>query len=296
MQRASFKTTDSPAGSQHPEQGPTSTQATLLSCVICAFNFRGCGKSKGRTSWTGEAEREDYQTVIDFLQSGSRSGTFQRKDGEEVGAAGPQKKSSQPTWNRKVFDEMGHEIDLPRLPFISRFILCGFSYGGLVASTISPPLRNPSDPTSRPLPTTYILVSYPAGVAWFLTTGNQGSFHRRAKSILQSESTESPAQEVETSSSSGKTNARKRPVEAYFITGSQDQFTSPNSLLSWLKSNAKLSPPKKLDTSSSWTVTRPDGAIQLDVLHNVDHFWLDHEDELLSRLQAWWKKSHPTNL
>lgn len=83
--------------------------------------YRGCGKSKGKTSWFGEAEREDYQTVVDFLQSGSRTGTStshlnnipeQRDSG-----------TGSPASNRAVFDETGREIDPPRLPFLSRFIL-----------------------------------------------------------------------------------------------------------------------------------------------------------------------------
>lgn len=31
------------------------------------YFFRGCGRSKGRTSWTGMPERGDYQAVIDHL-------------------------------------------------------------------------------------------------------------------------------------------------------------------------------------------------------------------------------------
>jgi hypothetical protein len=34
--------------------------------AVC-INFRGCGNSKGRTSWTGMPEREDYYGVIDFI-------------------------------------------------------------------------------------------------------------------------------------------------------------------------------------------------------------------------------------
>ncbi|OAD06179.1 hypothetical protein MUCCIDRAFT_106744 [Mucor lusitanicus CBS 277.49] len=31
--------------------------------VTICMNFRGCGKSKGRTSWTAMAEREDYMSI-----------------------------------------------------------------------------------------------------------------------------------------------------------------------------------------------------------------------------------------
>lgn len=34
--------------------------------VTICMNFRGCGKSKGRTSWTAMAEREDYNSVVSY--------------------------------------------------------------------------------------------------------------------------------------------------------------------------------------------------------------------------------------
>ncbi|OAQ36399.1 hypothetical protein K457DRAFT_131607 [Linnemannia elongata AG-77] len=276
-------------------------QAESLACIICAFNFRGCGKSKGKTSWFGEAEREDYQTVVDFLQSGSRTGTStshlnnipeQRDSG-----------TGSPASNRAVFDETGREIDPPRLPFLSRFILSGFSYGGMVASSIPPPLRNPADPASAHLPTTYIMISYPAGVAWFLTSGAQSGFYKRARAILQGEQQPSgdataaakndteTTTATETDTDAGDTQSKKSTIEAYFITGADDQFTSPKTLLNWLKTNAGLNPPNTL-TGGSWALTRPDGAIHVDVVKGVDHFWLDREQELVDRLQAWWSDTH----
>ncbi|KAF9151258.1 hypothetical protein BG015_006894 [Linnemannia schmuckeri] len=278
-------------------------QAESLACVICAFNFRGCGKSKGSTSWFGEAEREDYQTVVDFLQSGSRTGTSTShlNNSPERRDSG----SGSPASSRAVFDETGREIDPPRLPFLSRFILSGFSYGGMIASTIPPPLRNPADPTSAHLPTTYILISYPAGVAWFLTSGAQGGFYKRAKAILQrgqqragdattAKDDAETAITTETDAGAGagaKAESKKSTVEAYFITGARDQFTSPKTLLNWLKTNAGLNPPNKL-TGGSWALTRPDGAIHVDVVVDADHFWLDREQELVDRLQAWWSNTH----
>ncbi|KAG0335025.1 hypothetical protein BG004_000170 [Podila humilis] len=315
--RNSSTTTKNKAEDAPEEEGAisenSSSQLVSLASVICAFNFRGCGKSKGRTSWFGEAEREDYQTVIDFLQSGGSpvaSSTSVLSGGAESSGSGSSR--------IKVFDESGNEIPPPRLPFLSRFILSGFSYGGMIASTIPPPLRDPTLVDGPRLPTSYIFVSYPAGVAWFLTSGSHGSFAKRAKAILK----------CKESVSADSTGARKsvvvRPaaamIEAYFITGSQDQFTSPKTLLSWLKTNTGFNPstatptpsptviaggPKiknnnktnqqqqDLATCTSWGQTRPDVTIHVDILDGVDHFWLDREQELLDRLQAWWTSSHP---
>ena len=38
---------------------------------VCEY-FRGCGHSKGRTSWTGIPERGDYQAVMDHLMKASK--------------------------------------------------------------------------------------------------------------------------------------------------------------------------------------------------------------------------------
>ncbi|KAG0372099.1 hypothetical protein BGX24_000740 [Mortierella sp. AD032] len=300
VRKGSLQDTGSPASASSPTASAVSAgaQSESLACVICAFNFRGCGKSKGKTSWFGEAEREDYQTIVDFLQSGSRTGSSTSHlnspttDRHDSGTGSPAS-------NRAVFDETGNEIDPPRLPFLSRFILSGFSYGGMIASAIPPPLRNPADPTSAHLPTTYILISYPAGVAWFLTSGSQASFYKRAKAILQGEqhspgnvvaATKDDVITTETNAGAGSV-AKKSTVEAYFITGEHDQFTSPKTLLNWLKANAGLNPPNKM-TGGSWALTRPDGAIHVDVVEDVDHFWLDREQELVDRLQAWWSGTH----
>ncbi|KAF9198121.1 hypothetical protein BGZ49_001168 [Haplosporangium sp. Z 27] len=267
-----------------PKKSQNKDQAVPLSCVVCAFNFRGCGKSKGRTSWFGEGEREDYQTIIDVLQSGSHPGSSHlESQGSGAGT---------PSWSGKAYDETGREIDLPRIPFLSRFILCGYSYGGMIASTIPPPLRNPSDPASGHLPTSYILISYPAGVSWFLTFGSHGSFNKRARAILfgETDPTDSSS-EGHSDRESGKAK-KKQPIEAYFITGSQDQFTSSKTLLSWLKTNTGLNPPRQLANSGSWALNRPDGAIHFDVVEGADHFWLDRENLLLERLQNWWTTTH----
>lgn len=35
--------------------------------ITACVNFRGCGKSQGRTSWTGQGERADYMSVMNYL-------------------------------------------------------------------------------------------------------------------------------------------------------------------------------------------------------------------------------------
>ncbi|KAI9474303.1 MAG: hypothetical protein EXX96DRAFT_488543 [Benjaminiella poitrasii] len=35
--------------------------------VTVCINFRGCGNSKGKTSWTGMPERKDYISVMNYM-------------------------------------------------------------------------------------------------------------------------------------------------------------------------------------------------------------------------------------
>ncbi|CAG8451622.1 27169_t:CDS:2 [Dentiscutata erythropus] len=42
--------------------------------LTIAFNFRGSGKSKGRTSWSGEPECDDYKTMLEFLSKSGKIG------------------------------------------------------------------------------------------------------------------------------------------------------------------------------------------------------------------------------
>ncbi|KAF9976392.1 hypothetical protein BGZ73_008670 [Actinomortierella ambigua] len=347
-------------------QGSSTSKTVSLACVICAVNFRGCGKSGGRTSWTGEAEREDYQTVIDFLQSNATTlsqvspseapSSIASKDDASITASS---QSSQPTFKRilSVLDEHGRTIDRPRLPYISRYILCGFSYGAMIASSIPPPLRDPTRPELGHLSTTYIFVSYPAGVGWFLTTGHQAAYYSRAKAHLARESVESEDQGETANNCESTVNALSQdkgksksdieqrqhlvkapPPKAYFITGGRDQFTSPKTLQQWLNDYAGLDAKNSMTLSHGQLQPQPqqqkpttdadgsyeqrqqgeqprrkksrrrdakplspttsvadrDGArIQLDILQDVDHFWIDREDELLMHLETWWESTHP---
>ncbi|CAG8456023.1 9290_t:CDS:2 [Paraglomus brasilianum] len=95
--------------------------------LTLAFNFRGVGKSEGRTSWTGAPECDDYRTMVDFL---ANRGTVSGKQ-------------------------------LLQIPPVSEIIIVGYSYGSLIATSLS------SYTTSVPL--SFVIISYPYSVIWFLT-------------------------------------------------------------------------------------------------------------------------------
>lgn len=46
------------------------------------YNSRGVGKSTGRASWTGEAERKDYQAIVDWVIANHRTLALGRTDGD----------------------------------------------------------------------------------------------------------------------------------------------------------------------------------------------------------------------
>ncbi|KAG0189174.1 hypothetical protein DFQ28_003753 [Apophysomyces sp. BC1034] len=125
--------------------------------VTVRLNFRGCGRSEGKTSWTGMSEREDYQTVVDYLTE--------------------------------------------QYPKLSRLILCGYSYGSMIASTIRPASVSCS----------YLLISYPLSVMWLLATMKYSYFRAEAKKLLQDQE------------------------DCLLLFGSKDQFTGVNSYQKWFK-------------------------------------------------------------
>ncbi|CAG8452548.1 6776_t:CDS:2 [Paraglomus occultum] len=71
--------------------------------LTLAFNFRGVGKSEGRTSWTGAAECDDYRTMVDFLAN----------QGEISG--------------KRIL----------HIPPVSEIVIVGYSYGSLMATSLS---------------------------------------------------------------------------------------------------------------------------------------------------------------
>ncbi|KAL1924131.1 uncharacterized protein VTP21DRAFT_7166 [Calcarisporiella thermophila] len=107
------------------------------SFVTVCFNFRGCGNSGGRTSWTGRPECEDYNAVVNYIVNGEL---------------------------KNVYSSVGPNINIKRL------IICGYSYGAMIASSILPELY-PNIHCS------YVFISYPVSVTWFLSAFRTKYFH-----------------------------------------------------------------------------------------------------------------------
>ncbi|KAI8098880.1 Alpha/Beta hydrolase protein [Halteromyces radiatus] len=131
--------------------------------TTASLNFRGCGNSTGKTSWTGLPEQKDYQAVVNYLLT-----------------------------NNDIRQDY---------PTISHLVICGYSYGSMIAASIR---------ESR-VPTSYVLISYPLRVIWALSTTKMFYFKSQANQLLQSSSC---------------------PV--LLIYGDQDQFTGIRAYRSWL--------------------------------------------------------------
>ncbi|CAG8650418.1 18322_t:CDS:2 [Acaulospora morrowiae] len=101
--------------------------------LTIAFNFRGVGNSKGRTSWSGEPESGDYKSMIEFLSNSGRVG-----------------------------------VDIiMEIPKISDLTVIGYSYGSLIASTMastSPPFPTCYILVSYPLSVTWLLTFFRSSV------------------------------------------------------------------------------------------------------------------------------------
>lgn len=97
--------------------------------ITACINFRGCGKSQGKTSWTGQAERDDYMSLVDYLLEDKQL----------------------------------------KYPKINQLLLCGYSYGAMIANSIE----------CTKIPCAYLLISIPLGVMWALATTKASLFRKQ---------------------------------------------------------------------------------------------------------------------
>lgn len=130
--------------------------------VTVCFNFRGCGNSKGRTSWTAMPERADYASVVRYLLE---SEAFQI--------------SSYPTINQLIIcvNICIHVY----LLFVSRIdtnhkSMQGYSFGAMIANSVDPPTSVPS---------AKLLVSLPLGVMWALATTKSSYFKNKGPQTVK---------------------------------------------------------------------------------------------------------------
>lgn len=90
--------------------------------VVATFNFCGAGNSKGKTSWTGDREREEYATVTAFLA-------------KYVECIDPHTfMIGTPMSTNPVVDVPTTSTPTPLKKQPIKILLAGYSYGSLIAS------------------------------------------------------------------------------------------------------------------------------------------------------------------
>ncbi|KAF3918362.1 hypothetical protein ABW21_db0208462 [Orbilia brochopaga] len=109
--------------------------------VVATFNFGGAGNSKGKTSWTGTPEREEFATVAAFLVRyveclDPDSFTYTPSVSSDGSTASPVKTSpddpSIPTASTDTTEEHDGKKEKPPM----KVLLAGYSYGSLIASRV----------------------------------------------------------------------------------------------------------------------------------------------------------------
>lgn len=100
--------------------------------LVGTFNFRGAGKSTGRTSWTSKAEKNDYMSFAGFVYHYVHyldPFKLQGHDDFKISASDPVSPASKAS-----------TIEITQSAPISRPILlmCGYSFGAMITSLLPP--------------------------------------------------------------------------------------------------------------------------------------------------------------
>ncbi|KAK9710210.1 hypothetical protein K7432_008601 [Basidiobolus ranarum] len=200
------------------------TYFTQQGFVVVSFNSRGSGNSSGKTSWTGIPETEDYKTIVSYLAKEQELETY-----------------------------TGNTFDFPKP---SKIVICGYSYGSVVASSFRP-IDIPS------VKLYYAFVSYPLSVVWLLTLWKCNWFFKRINEIMG-------ISEMDQTSEQSSLNESTNPRPTLFIYGDRDQFTSLSSYQKWFNQF-----PTDLTN------------IKLSLVEGCDHFWFGKEKRIVKCIEDW---------
>ncbi|GAA6064378.1 hypothetical protein JCM10212_000487 [Sporobolomyces blumeae] len=195
---------------------------------VVRYDSRGAGESQGVPTWTGDSERQDFEVILHkiVLPLASIDLDCPRNGTDDTSTTSP-------------------SIDL---------VLCGYSFGALVASACPPPPPPRSSPRQA-IRTRYLLLSYPLSVLWALTAFRTGPFTLALRDRVSTD--------------------RRRVCIAY---GTRDQFSSCAKLDAW--ATALVASAASEDGHGTVDVVRVDGA---------DHFWAkaSQKRELVDRVAEW---------
>ncbi|GAA5969366.1 hypothetical protein JCM3765_001284 [Sporobolomyces pararoseus] len=187
---------------------------------VVRFDCRGSGESEGSASWTASTEVEDFQTILNSVVLPLLSSI------------------ASPAQTAPI------QVDL---------LLCGYSFGSLLASSCPPP---PSTP-QHSFRTRYLLLSYPLSVMFALTSFHSSRFTRMLEDRV------------------------KEGNGVCVVFGDEDQFSGVAKLRNWSRGLVERAEPGGVRGGEKQvTVVEIEGA---------DHFWARGNDKrrALEAIRDW---------
>ncbi|KAJ2669623.1 hypothetical protein IWW42_004481 [Coemansia sp. RSA 1085] len=243
-----------------------------------AFNLRGAGRSEGRTSWTGAAELEDLRAVLGMLASGRlqlhprfHSSADRRSLLAQMHARGFLAPAA------AAAAAAAADQDAIPLPPISRTLLCGYSYGSMLAAGIAP-AEFPR------LGIDYALISFPYSVLWALALQRRGWYLQRIAETVSGAAAAKAA---------GPPASPEHIPRMLFVAGTADNFTPIATYARWweqLRSQALQALPQTLHADAAADAV--DYALTAVRTTNADHGWLRRETEVADAIVSWWSPLH----
>ncbi|KAJ2517853.1 hypothetical protein H4217_003690 [Coemansia sp. RSA 1939] len=246
--------------------------------VSVALNLRGAGGSGGKTSWTGLAEREDICSVLDMLRARRlllhplRHSAADRR----LVLLRMQARGLLPP------DADVDSMDSVPLPLVSRTLLCGYSYGSVIASSVSPA-------DYAPLGIDFAYISFPYSVLWLLVLYKRSWYLAHISATVADAAVAFVKQQAlpPDAVSTGAHVSR-----TLFIAGTADSFTSLSAYNKWweliqaksILALQALQPPVAPDAA----IHAAAKALALVRVPNADHAWLRREGDISDAIEAWW--------
>lgn len=224
---------------------------------VVLYNSRGVGKSSGRASWTGEAERKDYQAVVEWVTDNHPSAPGSEAEGSKV--------VSRLVIYCCVSISNSFPVQQPPCAALnSRFRGQGYSFGSVMAGQATSPAPTQTGPQVE---LRYIIISPPISsfVGFLLTPFRAGNLAISLKRIASQEGERIDAEEAPTKS------------KVLIIYGGRDDFTNVSTYHRW--------------TSEVSEVAGPVHSNRIDVreIHDADHFWSNPrcKTEMLEAVCSW---------